>query len=311
MSALENRKNSSSIVPYRLQQPLSDDDDFSDFPLKGPPLSNVIALTGKELDPAAINKFIAGAAPGKLALRFSVDEAKVVDTFDFMSFATDTYFSIYGPSRGTEQGEYLDTITERPSRTEADWRTGKDGRRHWLYHDDREIKETLLTYMIVEGRVIAFRARASALRPMNDMLDRAGRLWARYPVEVNGKVENRLFHDPLISKWRMSTFEHRKGFRYWTPLPTLLGKLGEAHGPSFEEYLFARQARDSFRQNGILLNESPLIESAHVPPPPLLSDGKPAFTTGPQPPPAPPRGDTPPPASADDYGFDPDDDIPF
>jgi hypothetical protein len=107
MSALENFKNNSSIVPYRLQQPLTDDDDFSDFPLKGPPLSNVIALTGKELDAGAINKFIAGAAPGKLALRFSVDEAKAVDAFDFMSFATETYFSIFGPSRGNEQGEYL------------------------------------------------------------------------------------------------------------------------------------------------------------------------------------------------------------
>ena len=282
MSGLENLKNSSSIVPYRLEQPLSDDDDFSDFPLKGPPLSNVIALTGKELDPGAINKFIAGAAPGKLALRFSVDEAKVVDAFDFMSFATDTYFSIYGPSRGTEQGEYLETITERPSRTEADWRPGKDDRRHWFYHDGREIKETLLIYMIVDGRVIAFRARSSALRPMKDMLNRAGRLSARYPVEVNGKVENQLFHGPLISKWRMSTFEHREAFRYWTPLPTLLGKLGEAGGPSFEEYLFARRARETFRQNGLLLNKSPLIEPPHVPQPPLLSDGKPAFTTGPQ-----------------------------
>ena len=134
----------------------------------------------------------------------------MVDAFDFMSFATDTYFSIYGPSRGTEQGEYLETITERPSRTEADWRPGKDGRRHWLYHDGREIKETLLIYMIVDGRVIAFRARSSALQPTKDMLNRAGRLSARYPVEVNGKVENQLFHGPLISKWRMSTFEHRK-----------------------------------------------------------------------------------------------------
>jgi hypothetical protein len=78
--------------------------------------------------------------------------------------------------------------------------------------------------MIVDGRVIAFRARSSALRPIKEMLNRAGRLSVRYPVEVNGKVENRLFHGPLVSKWRMSTFEHREGFRYWTPLPTLLGK---------------------------------------------------------------------------------------
>jgi hypothetical protein len=118
----------------------------------------------------------------------------VNDGFDFMSFATDTYFSIYGPSRGTEQGEYLETITERPSRTEADWRPGQDGRRHWLYQDGREIKETLLIYMIVDGRVIAFRARSSARQPTKDMLNRAGRLSARYPVEVNGKVENQLFH---------------------------------------------------------------------------------------------------------------------
>jgi hypothetical protein len=312
MSGLENLKDSSSIVPYQLQQPLSDDDDFSDFPLKGPPLSNVIALTGKELDPAAINKFITGAAPGKLALGFSVDEAKVVASFDFLSFATDTYFSIYGPTRETEQGEYLETITERPSRTEADWRPGKDGRRHWFYHDGREIKETLLIYMIVDGRVIAFRARSSALRPMKDTINRAGRLWVRYPVEMDGKVEDKLFHGPLISKWRMSTFEHREGFRYWTPLPMLLGKLGEKGGPTFEEYLFARQARKTFRQNRLWLNESPLIEPPRAPPAPLLSDGKPAFTTGPQPPPAAPREEAPLPSSADDYGgFDRDDDIQF
>src|SRR5580704_7173112 len=262
MSGLEHLKNSSSVVPYRLQQPLSDDDDFSDFPLRGPPLSNVIALTGKELDPGAITKFIAGAAPGKLALRFSADEAKVVDAFDFLSFATDTYFSMYGPSRGSEQGEYLETITERPSRAEADWRLRKDGRRHWLYRDGREIKETLLIYMIADGRVIAFRARSSALRPMKDMLDRAGRLSARYPVEVNGTVEKQLFHGPLVSKWRMSTFEHRDGFRYWTPLPTLLGKLGEKGGPSFEEYLFARRARESFRQDGLLLGAPALAPPA-------------------------------------------------
>src|SRR5262249_45337724 len=155
--------------------------------------------------PGATNKFIPGAAPGKLALRFSVDEAKVVDAFDFMSFATDTYFSIYGPSRGVEQGEYLETIAERPSRAEREWKPGADGRKHWFYHDGREIKETLLTYMIVDGRVICFRARGSALRPMKEMLDRAGRLSTRYPVEVNGKVENKFFHGPLISKWRMST----------------------------------------------------------------------------------------------------------
>jgi len=91
----------------------------------------------------------------------------------------------------------------------------------------------------------------------------------------------------------MSTFEHRDGFRYWTPLPTLLGKLGEKGGPTFEDYLFARQARDSFPQSGVLLNESPLVEPPHVPPSPLRSDGKPVLTTGPQPPLAPPREEAP------------------
>jgi hypothetical protein len=265
---MSDPKNTSSIVPYQLQQPLSDDDDFSDFPLKGPPLSNVIALTGKELDQSATGVFIVGAAPGKLALRFSADEAKVVDTFDFTAFATDTYFRIYAPSRGTEQrGAYLETITERPSRAESEWKQGADGRKHWFYHNGREIKETLLTYMIVDGRVICFRARGSALRPMKDTIDRAGRLSVRYPVEIDGKVENKPFHGPLISKWRMSTCEHREGFRYWTPLSMLLGKLGEAGGPSFEEYLFARQARESFRQDGLLLGAPALAPSE---PPPAI-----------------------------------------
>jgi hypothetical protein len=297
---MTNLKTSSSITPYRLEQPLGDDDDFSDFPLRGPPLSNIIALTAKELDRNAVGKYIKGSEPGQIVLRFGVDDARAVVSFDFISFGVDTYFTIYEPARGTERGDYLDTITKRPSKAEADWQTGADGRRHWLYEDGREIKETIIVYMVVDGRVIAFRARSSALQSTRDLLNRATRM----SIEEDGEVKNKLFHGPLISKWRMTTLEHLKPHRYWTPVPTLLGKLGQEGGPSFEEYLFAKQARESFRQSGVLLDEAPAIAPPGPPAPTLaIERGSQTVTTGKQPRDyASRRDEAPPPASADGYG---------
>ena len=258
MSVPESFKHNTSIIsPYRLsleqRAKLNDEDDFSDFPLKGPPTSNVVHLTSKDLDPTS-NKFVEGAAPGLISLRFSTDEAKAAKSFDFTPFALDQFFRVYEPSHAAEQGDYIETLTKKPP--EAKWREGTDGRRHCLFADGREVKETKIVYLIVDRRIIAFTAYSRALKPINDMIDRAGRLSGKYPFETDGKVEIKHFHGPLISKWNMTTLEHRQGaYRWWTPHPMFLGKLGEKNGPSIDEYFFTKQVRENFREGVLLWNE--------------------------------------------------------
>ena len=70
--------------PYAAQRL---DDDYSDFTLKGPPISGLVQLASGECDSAS-PRFIAGAAPGLIVLRFAVDDAKVVKSFVFTPFGT-------------------------------------------------------------------------------------------------------------------------------------------------------------------------------------------------------------------------------
>jgi hypothetical protein len=80
---------------------------------------------------------------------------------------------------------------------------------------------TLLIYMIVDGQVIAFRARSSALRPMKDMLDRAGRLAARYPVEAPGSIQR------IFLGWKMGKAQVDKPKMALGPMKGTVARLGE------------------------------------------------------------------------------------
>jgi hypothetical protein len=230
------------------------EDTFAYIPIKGPPRSGVIQNAGKELDPAS-TKFVPGAQPGLLALRFSRDECKAVASFPFVLFASMPLFNVYEPTVGTVQGGYVGTFKERPGN--ARWQADINGRRRCLPPDGNVVKESRDLYLIVGGRPVAFETHSSGLTPISDMLDRMARHTGTHPSEPKP------IRGPFVGKWRMSTTERREGsHRWWTPNPELLGKLGEPGGPTIDEVRFARQARAIFLDGGTLWGDStPAVEA--------------------------------------------------
>src|SRR5271163_3955512 len=121
-------------------------DDFSDFPIKGPPRSGIVQSASKDLDPTE-TKFVAGAAPGLISLRFSRDESKAVRTFDFTPFATEQTFGRYEPTVGTTRGALIETLAHKPA--EARWQANASGKRQCVMHDQTLIKESRTVYMAI------------------------------------------------------------------------------------------------------------------------------------------------------------------
>jgi hypothetical protein len=232
---------------------LTNADTFDDFPTKGPPWSGVVQSASKDLDVES-PKFVPGAQPGLISLRFSRDQSKPVRSFDFTPFAVEPAFSVYEPTVGTMAGAYIETLSERPS--EARWQTNASGKRQCLMPDGRVVKESRTVYMAVGARIIAFSVHSTGLAPIIDMLDRCKRFSVGHPSEAKP------LRGPLISKWRMTTTERREGsYRWWIPNPELLGKLGEPGGPSIAEVRFAREARANFLGGGSLWDEAPALEA--------------------------------------------------
>ena len=270
---------------------LAGDDNFEDFPLKGPPRSGVIQSAGKELDPAS-PKFIPGAQAGLIGLRFSRDESKAVRNFNFIPFATEPTFNVYEPSVGTVQGGLVNSFKQRPR--EARWQTDANGRRRCMLPDGNIVKESRLVYMVVGGRIIAFEAHSSGLTPIYDMLDRCGRFSATLPGETKPT------RAPFVSKWCMGVTERREGqFRWFMPNPELIGKLGEPSGPTIDEVRFAQQVRALFLTDWVGLDE--LMAAVEAPRAARLQE----VTSGPAPKPI----ETAP--SNPGRGNPVDDDIPF
>jgi hypothetical protein len=267
-------------------------DGFDDFPSKGPPRSGVVQLASKDCDPES-PRFVAGAQPGLIVLRYGVGDAAVVKDFTFTPFASESRFSVYEPSRGTEQGRYVDTLPKRP--LEARWQADANGKQRCRLPNGNEVRETKTVFAIVKGkRIVAFAAHSSGLKPIADMLDHCARL--------SVKIETLRLHGPIISKWAMATLEKREGtYRWWVPRPTLIGKLGDEKGPTLAEVVFAKQVRESFRQGGSLWNEAPEAPPT-APDLPPIARGKQTVTSGRAP-------DEAPPISVDDgyAGVDPND----
>jgi hypothetical protein len=228
-------------------------DDFADFPTKGPPRSGIVQSASKDLDPAE-SKFVPGAAPGLISLRYSRDESKAVKTFDFTPFAVEQAFSVYEPTVGTTRGALIESLEHKPP--EARWQANANGKRQCLLPNGNLVKESRTVFMTVYGRIIAFGVHSSGLSPIVDMLDRCSRFSFKLPGEAKP------IRGPLISKWRMGVTERREGsYRWWTPHPELLGRFGEPGGPSIEEVRFAREARANFLNGWSLWDEAPPLEA--------------------------------------------------
>jgi hypothetical protein len=173
---------------------------------------------------------------------------------------------------------------------------------------DRYDRQTLL-YSLIEGLYPQLIYCGKTARPSGDWVANRAARWT-----IDGKPA------PMIGLFRLTSEQtaDSEGHHWYLPKPSLVARLGQTNGPDIAWVRRAAELRRALKGDyGFEIedpeSEPPKIEDqSQVPPPPLLRDGKPAFTTGPQPPAASPREEAPPPASADEYGgFDRDDDIPF
>jgi hypothetical protein len=102
-----------------------------------------------------------------------------------------------------------------------------------------------------------------------DMLRRAAR-----KVMVDGA----LVSNPALIKWRMtSRFASGDGNRWPVPVPTIVGRFGEANGPTADQVGLAAKLRKAFQQ-GLPMGEEPPTppsEAIERTPRPVITSGLP------------------------------------
>jgi len=168
---------------------------------------------------------------------------------------------MFEPNAGTEQGDFIDTLPTKPP--EATWRPDANGKKKLLMPDGRVVQEQRIVYAIVDGRPIAFEGHSTALKAINDWLDRAKSVRVDY-VHPDGSPER--YRGMPFAKWRLATLERQESsYRWFVPQATLIGRLGEDGGPTLEESLAARRMREGFVQEGVVPDE------AYIPTPRLAA----------------------------------------
>jgi hypothetical protein len=175
---------------------------------------------------------------------------------------------------------------EKPA--DAVWREDAMGKRACLDDDGNSVVETLGAFIKLAGtgQIGRFDFSKTALRVGNELATRSQRL------SVNGGE----LKGAILGLFQMTTRLEVQGARRWfLPVPILLGKLGDKHGPSPDDVIACAQLRQAFKEGAPLpeLPEPPAIAAPARP--------RPTITSGRQEPP-PPEYDGP---------GEIDDDIPF
>jgi hypothetical protein len=155
---------------------------------------------------------------------------------------------------------------------------------------DRYDRQTLL-YSLIEGLYPQLIYCGKTARPSGDWVANRAARWT-----IDGKPA------PMIGLFRLTSEQTAdgEGHHWYLPRPSLVARLGQPNGPDIASVRRAAELRRALKGDYGFEIEDPesearkLEDQSRVPPPPVLSDGLPAFTTGPQagsnePPPAPPR----------------------
>jgi hypothetical protein len=148
---------------------------------------------------------------------------------------------------------------------------------------------------LINGQIGRYDFSKTALRIGDELATRSQRLSVD-GGEIKGSV---------LGIFQMTSRLEQQGTRRWfLPVPILLGKLNEKHGPPIADVLACAKLRQAF------LEGAPLPEAAEPPAiaapaqaRPVITSGRPALVS-PEPPPAPPGENYAGPAEIDD-------DIPF
>jgi hypothetical protein len=180
--------------------------------------------------------YLKGANPGDFALRFGDDRLVVKGETGFVCSPVGfrTVYAEYEPNRGP----FVTVHAERPD--DAEWRETPDGRRAILRDNGNRIEETVNAFLIVDGKGVVFPFRSTGVPIGNVFAHKATNLHVTYDgEELQGLA---------VGRWRFTGRLQRNGdFRWFVPVVTLAGRLGEPDGPTVDEWRLAMRARAAFR----------------------------------------------------------------
>jgi hypothetical protein len=183
----------------------------------------------------------------------------------------ETQWPQFRPFRGgwagvTHPSKPVNALWLRPEKT-FDKPASPDGKvGHYLVVDGKpgdKIEETLYLHALVipsDGHPphgVSFSFHSTSLSIGKDFSKRAERL----QVATNGHP----LKGYVVGKWRLSS-DYKKGdsgFGWFRPVLSLLGKLGEEHGPTRDQMLYAARLRADFKQ---VLTPALKIEGPPEPP---------------------------------------------
>jgi len=258
-----------------------------------PPIKLVQSNSPELLDSPDNEMFLPGAVAGGFVIPNR--EGRIFQPsppgIQFGIFAWATSWNVF-EKRPDGNNQRIATLTEKP--VDAVWRDDAFGKRVCLNDDGHTVIETLSAYMrLRNGQVGRYDFAKTALRIGNELATRSQRLSVK-DGELKGSI---------LGLFQLTTRLEVQGARRWfLPVPVLLGKLGEKHGPSTADVVALATLRHAFKEGAPLpeLPEPPVIVE-----PARQAGPRPVITSGRQePPPAPPPSEYAGPSEIDD-------DIPF
>jgi hypothetical protein len=129
-------------------------------------------------------------------------------------------------------------------------------------HPGNKVTPTVTTYMLVNGYGVVYAMYGTAFRVGRDLVNRAERL--RVKVEVDGKIEE--LKGCTLGKFRFTSQFEKKTYTYPIPVVGIVGRLGEAGGPTLAEWRMIQPMRQAFKAGG----EWTPMEALDPPAPPEL-----------------------------------------
>jgi hypothetical protein len=107
------------------------------------------------------------------------------------------------------------------------------------------VKPTVTAYGLVNGHGVSYAMYGTAYSVARDWVNRAERLRAK--VEIDGKLEE--IRGCTLGLFLLTSRLEKKGsFTYPMPVVTPVGKLGDANGPSVEQWRLAKRLRQALKQ---------------------------------------------------------------
>jgi hypothetical protein len=191
-------------------------------------------------------KFIPGLGVGDFAVPHGEGGHKIFKGsagFVAMIVGFDREYVEYLPNRGPRVRSHG---VDQP--VEAKWldrvRDGVEKTGLWMPNGNRVVG-FVHAYMIVDGFAAVYDFYSSAYPIGVDLADRAQRLRAK--TEIDGKPE--IVKGCALGKYLFKSFLDRDGdMRWYKPSIPIIGKLGEARGPTIDEWRYIQGLRRAHKQ---------------------------------------------------------------